>query len=188
MIGLGFGRSDSYITKQAQARKVTQMTLALRTNVGDELREVMKARRQSRRVRNRVMRLAVLAALAFAVIGSVGHAEARVPADNPRTDGVAWYCGDLQDRYDYFNGIYQQRKAADPNDPSLSSLQSEMQQYVYKWEANNCRSSFGSITFLNPALQDIANAGNLSVFDGGGPGGGRPVHGVTKVKGVLVAQ
>jgi hypothetical protein len=144
-------------------------------------------------MRNRVMRLAVLAALAFAVIGSVGHAEARVPADNPRTDGVSWYCGELQDRYDYYNGIYQQRKAANPNDPSLSSLQSEMQQYVYKWEPN-CRSTFGSITFFNPALQDIANAGNLSVLDGnqgdgsGGGGGGRPLHDVTRVKGVLLAH
>jgi hypothetical protein len=166
------------------------MTLALRTNVGVELREVVKARRQARRTRNRVMRLAVLAALALAVISSVGHAEARVPADNPRTDGLAQYCGELQDRYDYYNGIYQQRKAANPNDPSLSSLQGEIQQYVYKWEPS-CRSTFGSISFFNPALQDIANVGNLSVLDGnqgGGSGGGRPLHDVTKVKGVLVAQ
>jgi len=167
------------------------MKLALRTNIGIELREVVKARRQARRKGNRVIRLAVLAALAFAVIGSVGHAEARVPADDPRTEGVAWYCGELQDRYDYNNAIYQQRKAANPNDPSLSSLQSEMQQLTYKWEAN-CRSTFGSITFFNPALHDIANVGSLSVLDsnqgGGNGGGGRPPRDVTKVKGVLVAQ
>ena len=73
---------------------------------------------------------------------------------------------------------------------SLSSLQGEIQQYVYKWEAN-CRSTFGSITFFNPALQDIANAGNLSVLEANpssGLGGGRPSHGVTKSKDVFVAQ
>jgi hypothetical protein len=167
-----------------------QMTQAFRTNVAPELRATTKARRKERRIRSRVIGLGIIAALALVAIGSVSHAEARVAADNSRMDGVAWYCGDLQDRYDYYSGLYQQRQAANPNDPSLSSLKSEMQQYVYKWEAN-CRSSFGSITFFNPALQDIVNVGNLSVIETtqtGGAGGGRPSHAVTKGSGLLVAR
>jgi hypothetical protein len=141
-------------------------------------------------MRSRVIGLGILAAVALVAIGSVRHAEARVPDDNPRTDGVAWYCGDVQDRYDYYSGLYQQRKAANPNDPSLSSLKSEMQQYVYKWDAS-CRSTFGSITFFNPALLDVANVGNLSVLEsdpGNGAGAARPSRGVTKGSGLLVAR
>jgi hypothetical protein len=165
-------RSDSDITT-GESQKVSQMMQA-NANVPT----VVKARRQSRGLRRRVIGLGIVAALAAAALGSVGGAEARVPADNPRTDGVAWYCGELQDRYDYFNGIYQQRKAANPNDPSLSSLQGEIQQYVYKWEAN-CRAAFGNIWFFNPALLDVANVGDLTVLDAD-QGSGRPLQIVTK--------
>jgi hypothetical protein len=153
---------------------------------------VVKARRQSRRFRSRVIGLGILAALTLAALGSIGHAEARVPADNPRTDGLSNFCGEMQDRWDYYHALYRQRKAADPNDPSLSSLKGEMRVYEQKWESAGCRQAFGNIWFINPSIEDITIAtGNLQVLqasDGGNGGGGLHVHDVAGVQGALVAR
>jgi hypothetical protein len=149
--------------------------MALRTDVGSELRAVVKARRKARHLRRRIIGIGILAALAIAALGSIGHAEARVPPDNPRTDGLAHYCGELQDRYDYDKAQYEARKAANPNDPSLDHYLGEMQTLEYKWQGP-CSATFGSIKCFNAILCDIAiNTSNLTVLQSDTDGGSPPV-------------
>jgi hypothetical protein len=156
-------------------------------NVVGKLRHVINHRRRARRMRSRILGLAILGAIVVAAFGSAGSIEARVPASDPRTTYEARYCGKLQDAWDQLNAQYRQRKQQNPNDPALAGLRSDMQAIEYRWD-QQCRELFGNIWFVNPALLDAVAGTNLTLSpanDGGG-NGGMQVHDVTRVKGTIL--
>jgi hypothetical protein len=164
----------------------------MQANVATQLRTVLKARRQARRFRSRVIGLAILGAVLFAAFGSLGAAEARVPADDPRTTYVASYCGRLQDFWDQLNAQYRQLKQQNPSDPALAGIKSDMEAIEYRWN-QGCREVYGNIWFINPAVLDAVagTTATLSSDPGGSNGGGNGtvIHDVTRLKsGNLVAR
>jgi hypothetical protein len=140
-------------------------------------------------LRSRIIGLAILGAVLFAAFGSLGAAEARVPADDPRTTYVASYCGRMQDFWDQLYARYRQLKQQNPNDPALAGIQSDMDAIEYRWD-QGCREVYGNIWFINPSVLDSVLNNNLTLSpDGGSNGGGNGpvIHDVTRLKGGTLA-